>query len=433
MSVASATTPNPPVGPRARLTDLIRVTEIDSRLFGMIITLVAIELAFGVYTGGEILAPTNLLTFATQAVQIAIIAAGMVLVIVSRNIDLSVGSVLGVVAMTYAVLMHEIYPTTIGVDTWYGWILALGVGLSVGALLGGFQGFIIAYIGVPSFVVTLGGLLAFRGLVFDISGGSTQAPDDNLFQTLGGGATGSLGGTVSWIVGVVICAAVVGYMVYGRRQRHRFGFATRPRWAEVLIGLVGCLVVLGAVALSNAYHWPAGLVAQYAKAHNVDPTGLVIEAGIPWPAIILLCVTVVMTFIATRRRFGRYVFAIGGNPEAAELGGINTRWTIMKVYILMGVLCAISAAISSAQINGATNDLGSGYELLVISAVVIGGTSFAGGVGTIPGAILGAMVIYALRYNLQYIGMPSSNQDIVIAIVLIVAVGFDTYNRRRIT
>lgn len=433
MSVASATTPNPPVGPRARLNDLVRVTEIDSRLFGMIITLVAIELAFGVYTGGEILAPTNLLTFATQAVQIAIIAAGMVLVIVSRNIDLSVGSVLGVVAMTYAVLMHEIYPTTIGVDTWYGWILALAVGLSVGALLGAFQGFIIAYIGVPSFVVTLGGLLAFRGLVFDISGGSTQAPDDNLFQTLGGGATGSLGGTVSWIVGVVICAAVVGYMVYGRRQRHRFGFATRPRWAEVLIGLVGCLVVLGAVALSNAYHWPAGLVAQYAKAHNVDPTGLVIEAGIPWPAVILLGVTVVMTFIATRKRFGRYVFAIGGNPEAAELGGINTRWTIMKVYILMGVLCAISAAISSAQINGATNDLGNGYELLVISAVVIGGTSFAGGVGTIPGAILGALVIYALRYNLQYIGMPSSNQDIVIAIVLIVAVGFDTYSRRRTT
>jgi D-xylose transport system permease protein len=418
---------------RQRFGEMIRATEIDGRLLGMVATLIAIEIGFGVYTGGAILSPVNLLTFATQAVQIAIIATGMVLVIVSRNIDLSVGSVLGVIAMTYAVLMHEVYPTTIGVNTPYGWLIALAVGVGLGMVMGGLQGFLIAYAGIPSFVVTLGGLLAFRGLVFDISGGSTQAPDDAAFVTLGGNATGSLGGTLSWAFGAALIVIILAYLAYNRRQRRKFGFPVRPMWAEVGVGVLGALIVVGGVAISNAYHWPPGLVQQYAAQHGLDPTGLDFEAGVPWPAVILLVVAVAMTFLATKRKFGRYVYAIGGNPEAAELGGINTRWTIMKIYILMGLLCAISAAISSAQINGATNDLGSGYELLVISAAVIGGTSFAGGIGTVPGAVLGAIVIYALRYNLQYIGLPSNNQDIVIAIVLVVAVAFDTYSRRNRT
>jgi D-xylose transport system permease protein len=426
--------PAPPAGSlQARVMDLVRATEIDGRLLGMVVTLIGIEVGFGLYTGGSILSPVNLLTFATQAVQIAIIATGMVLVIVSRNIDLSVGSVLGVVAMVYAVLMHEIFPTTIGVDTPFGWILALLIGLVLGMILGAIQGFLIAYVNIPSFVVTLGGLLAFRGLVFDISGGSTQAPDDKQFAAFGGGPLGSLGGSISWIFGALIAVAILGYLYYNRRERRKFGFPVRPLWAESFIGVASILIVVGGVLISNSYHWPVGLVRQYAAEHNISPEGLVIESGVPWPAVILLAVALVMTFLATKRKFGRYVYAIGGNPEAAELGGINTRWTVMKIYILMGLLCAISAAISSAQINGATNDLGNGYELLVISAAVIGGTSFAGGVGTISGAVLGAIVIYALRYNLQYIGLPSNNQDIVIAIVLVLAVAFDTYSRRRAT
>jgi len=146
----------------------------------------------------------------------------------------------------------------------------------------------------------------------------------------------------------------------------------------------------------------------------------------------LLGVTLVMTFIATRRRFGRSVFAIGGNPEAAELGGINVRWTIMKTYMLMGVLCAIAAAITAARLNGASNDLGQGYELYVIAAAVIGGTSFAGGIGTIAGAVLGALVVYTLKYGLSFVGYESPIQDIIAGIVLVVAVGFDSWNRRRV-
>ena len=145
----------------------------------------------------------------------------------------------------------------------------------------------------------------------------------------------------------------------------------------------------------------------------------------------MIGVGIAMTFLAKRRRFGRNVFAYGGNPDAAELAGINTRWTIMKTFILMGILCAISGAIASARLNGGTLDLGQGYELYVIAAAVIGGTSFAGGIGTIPGAILGALVMQSLAYGLSFMGMASPIQNIVAGIVLVFAVGLDSFNRRR--
>jgi D-xylose transport system permease protein len=147
--------------------------------------------------------------------------------------------------------------------------------------------------------------------------------------------------------------------------------------------------------------------------------------------MIVIGVTLVMSFLATRRRFGRYVYAYGGNPEAADLAGINTRWLIMRTYILMGILCAISAAISTARLNGATLDVGQSDELYVIAAAVVGGTSFAGGIGTIPGAVLGAFVMQSLAYGMSYNGINSPTQNVVAGIVLVIAVGFDTWNRRR--
>jgi D-xylose transport system permease protein len=156
-----------------------------------------------------------------------------------------------------------------------------------------------------------------------------------------------------------------------------------------------------------------------------------IPTGFPFPIILLIVVTLVMTWLATRRRFGRYVYAYGGNPDAAELAGINTRWTILKTYVLMGVLCALAAAIASARLNGATLDVGQSYELYVIAAAVVGGTSFAGGIGTIPGAVLGAFVMQSLSYGLSFMGVNSPGQNVVAGIVLIVAVGLDTLNRRR--
>jgi D-xylose transport system permease protein len=366
-----------------------------------------------------------------QTASVAIIATGMVLIIVSRNIDLSVGSIVGVVSMVYALLMTDILPEFIGFDNPLLWVIALLLGLLVGAVLGGLQGFIIAYIGVPSFIVTLGGLLAFRGVVWQLSEGASVSGLDPVFQLLGGGPEGSLGATLSWLVGALICLAIIGFIAYSRRQRRKFGFKLRPMWAEVLLGVIGCGVVLGLVAYANAYLWPEGLANQWSqKTGNPVPPGG-IQAGIPFPIVILLVVTMIMTFIATRRRFGRYVYAYGGNPDAAELAGINTRWTIMKTFILMGVLCGIAGAISAARLNGSTLDVGTGYELDVIAAAVVGGTSFAGGIGTIPGAVLGALVMQALRYGLAFVGLSSPQQNIVAGAVLVIAVGLDTYNRRR--
>lgn len=427
-----ATSVDVPQPPRRR-GGLLRAMEIDFRVFGMVLALAVILIGFGIRTNGRFLEPVNMVNLAVQSVSIAIIATGMTIIIVSRNIDLSVGSIVGVVGMMYAQLMHNWLPSWIGFDHPLMWIIALAAGLALGAAIGGVQGFIVAYIGVPSFVVTLGGLLIFRGATWAVTKGVTISPIDPTFKLLGGGPQGSIGGRASWIIGLFICAAIVLFIVTNRRQRQRFGFPVRPMWAETIVGVVSCGAVLGIISMFNAYKWPEALAQRHAEetGTTVPPGGL--AAGVPWPVIVLIGVTIVMTFLATRRRFGRYVYSIGGNPEATELAGINTKWTVMKTFILMGVLCAISSAVATARLDGATLDLGEGYELYVIAAAVIGGTSFSGGIGTIPGAVLGALVMSSLAYGLSFIGLSSPIQDIVAGIVLIIAVAFDTINRRRKT
>jgi D-xylose transport system permease protein len=422
--------------PRTSIRGLIAATEIDLRLFGMLVALAAILLTFNILSGGKFFHPTNMVTLAVQASGIAVIATGMVLVIVSRNIDLSVGSLVGIIAMTYALLMTEILPDVLGLpaDFPFRWVIALGMGIALGAAIGGLQGFIIAYVGVPSFIVTLGGLLTIRGFVWYLSSGAAVSGLDRDFQLIGGGAIGSIGGPATWVVGIIGSVAIIGLLINGRRQRRRFGFPLRPMWAEVLLGAIGCIAVLGVAAFANANLWPQGLANRIAIEQNwgqAPAGGWKIPTGFPYPIMLLIGVTLVMTFIANRRRFGRYVYAYGGNPDAAELAGINTRWTILKTYVLMGVLCALAAAIASARLNGATLDVGQSYELYVIAAAVVGGTSFAGGIGTIPGAVLGAFVLASLAYGLSFIGVNSPGQNIVAGIVLILAVGFDTFNRRR--
>jgi D-xylose transport system permease protein len=315
----------------------------------------------------------------------------------------------------------------------FRWLIAVGMGMVLGAAVGALQGFIIAYVGVPSFIVTLGGLLSIRGAIWYLSNGAAVSGLDPDFQLIGGGTTGSIGGTLTWVLALVGCVAIVALLINGRRQRRRFGFPVRPMWAEALLGGIGCLAVLGVAAFANANYWPKSLADQYAAEHNiaVPPGGLQISSGFPDPIVLLIVVTLVMSWMATRRRFGRYVYAYGGNPDAAELAGINTRWTILKTYVLMGILCALAAAIAAARLNGATLDVGQSYELYVIAAAVVGGTSFAGGIGSIPGAVLGAFVMQSLAYGLSFMGVNSPGQNVVAGIVLIVAVGFDTFNRRR--
>ncbi len=421
---------------RTSLRGLLAQTEVDLRLFGMLAALAAILLTFNILSGGKFFQPTNMVTLAVQASGVAIIATGMVLVIVSRNIDLSVGSLVGVIAMTYALLMTDWMPNILGMgaDFPFRWVIALAIGIALGALIGAGQGFIIAYIGVPSFIVTLGGLLSIRGVVWYLSSGAAVSGLDPNFQLIGGGAQGSIGGTLTWVLGIVGAAAIIWLLISSRRQRRRYGFPLRPMWAEVLIGAVGCLAVIGVAAFANANLWPQGLAERIATEQNWGPTpegGWKIPTGFPFPIMLLIGVTLVMTWMATRRRFGRYVFAYGGNPDAAELAGINTRRTILKTYVVMGVLCALAAAIASARLNGSTLDVGQSYELYVIAAAVVGGTSFAGGIGTIAGAVLGAFVMQSLAYGLSFMGVNSPGQNVVAGIVLILAVGFDAFNRRR--
>jgi D-xylose transport system permease protein len=421
--------------PRSSIRELVAQTEIDLRLFGMVAAFLAILATFHVLSGGKLVQPTNMLTMSVQAAGIAIIATGMVLVIVSRNIDLSVGSLVGLISMSYALWMTDWFPRIfgIGANVPFQWVLALAMGIGLGAAIGALQGFIIAYVGVPSFIVTLGGLLSIRGLVWYQSQGAAVTGLDPTFQLIGGGALGSVGATLTWFFGGLGCIAIIFLLINGRRQRHRYGFPVRPMWAEILLGVVGCAAVLGVSWFANNNFWPKGLADRYAQANGIPipPGGLLIPTGFPYPIILVIGVTLVMSWLATRRRFGRYVYAYGGNPDAAELAGINTRWTILKTYVVMGVLCAIAAAIAAARLNGSTLDIGTSYELYVIAAAVVGGTSFAGGIGTIPGAVLGAFVMQSLSYGLSFIGVNSPGQNVVAGIVLILAVGFDTLNRRR--
>jgi D-xylose transport system permease protein len=435
--MSDATTVKPiPAGEPASgrsMRSVLSALELDTRLLGMIVALAVIWIFFNILSGGSFLTARNLWNLSVQSASIAIMATGMVLIIVSRNIDLSVGSMLGLIGYIMAMIQVVWLPQVFGVsyhEPWI-WIVALAAGILIGAAMGAVSGTIVAYLGVPSFIVTLGGLLIWRGLIFRFQQGQTLAPLNDIFQLLGGGPKGSLGFTPSWILGGLICVGIVFSLWSSRRRKKRYGFPARPLWAEVAVGIIGCAAVLGVVYVFISYPWPPNLAQQWAKetGNPVPVNG--IPTGVAIPVVIMLGVGGVMTYLATRRRFGRYVYAIGGNPDAAELGGINVRATIMKTFVLMGILAAISAAVQTARLNSAVTNLGVQNELDVIAAAVIGGTSFAGGIGTIPGAILGAVVMQSLRSGMLLLNVDSPTQDVVVGMVLVAAVGFDSYLRRR--
>ena len=427
----------PDAGARAprSMRSMLLSMEIDTRLLGMIAATAVIWIGFNILSGGSFLTARNLWNLSVQSAAVAVMASGMVLIIVSRNIDLSVGSMLGFTGMFMAIMQAEWLPNALGLGLGHPltWIIALTAGIIVGIAIGGLQGLLVAYVGIPSFIVTLGGLLVWRGFAWTLASGRTIAPLDGTFLLLGGGPKGSVGATISWIIGGIAVAALIYALISGRRRRRRYGFPVRPMWAEITIGLVGCVGAFGAVWIANNYFWPEGLARQFAEANGIvwPDGGLQIPTGIANPVLIAIGVTVVMTILATRRRFGRYVYAIGGNPEAAELGGINTKRIIMMTFVLMGVLAAVSGAISIARLESAVVGLGVGAELAVIAAVVIGGTSFAGGIGTIPGAVFGAVLMQSLQSGMALLKVAAPIQDIIVGIVLVTAVGLDTVLRRR--
>ena len=418
----------------------IRATELDTRMLGMVGALLMIWVGFHIYGvmvngNGVFLTPRNLWNLSVQTAVTGIMATGMVLVIITRNIDLSVGSIVGFTGMVMGILQVNILPQYLGLGHPMIWIITAITGLIVGAVIGAFHGWLIAYRAIPSFIVTLGGLLVWRGAAFLTADGKTISPVDPTFALLGGGPYGAIGSTGSWIVGILGCIAIIWILMRARVARRKHQFALRPMWAEVTIAALTCGALIGAVLVVNAYPWPIGIVKTYAAENGLtaDPATIFISHGFAIPVMILAAVAIAMTILMTRTRFGRYVFAIGGNPEAAALAGINTRWMTLKIFALMGMLSGLAAVVASARLNSATNALGDLEELYVIASAVVGGTSLAGGVGTIYGAIIGTLVIQSLQTGMVLIGYgDGSYRKIVVGIALVLAVYLDILYRKKI-
>ncbi len=467
MSNTTSTSNSPALQNEGAVKRFFRATEIDERLLGMVAALLLIWIAFDVASGimrgnfggllgGSFLTPRNLWTLLVQTSSIAIMSTGMVLLIVMRQLDLSIGSMLSLVAVAGAVLqVFELVPI-FGVGHPAIWPITVVFMLAVGALVGAANGWLTAYLKIPAFIVTLGGLLAYSGLAFYLAKGETVAPMDKTYEIFGGGIPISwLGPFWSWTLALIVCAALIFAIVNGRRQRQRFNFPMRPIWAEVFLAGLGSAVVLGVTNVMNSYPWPFKLIENYAKANGVAippgienkdasaiclagdqvvrcADGLIYYTGYSVPVLIAIFVGLAMTFLATRTQFGRYVYATGGNPEAAELAGVNTKWLTVKVFALMGLLVGISSVVSSARLNAATNALGGLNELYVIAATVIGGTSLAGGVGTIYGAMLGALLMQSIISGMSLLNLPAAFQNIVVGIVLVLAVYLDQLYSRRV-
>ncbi len=449
----------------------LRATEIDARMLGMVAAMLVIWSGFDIYSrlfsplgfdsdglvfGGSFITPRNLWNLMNQTASIAIMSTGMVLLIVLRQLDLSIGSMLSTVAVATGVLQVNKLAPLLGVGHWSIWIIAVFASLLFGSLIGAFNGALTSYAKIPAFIVTLGGLISYGGLAWLFIKGETVAPMDATFELLGGNVPQySLGPMWSWLACAVAIFAICIALFNNRRQRQRFNFPQRPMWAELVIAAVASGAVTIITWVVNSYPWPHRVAQEWAQSHNIVippgvedkdgnaicmaadqvvhcAKGVIFYTGYSIPFLIAVAVGLIMTFIASRTSFGRHVFAAGGNPEAAELSGINTKLLTVKTFALMGLLVGIAAVVTSARLNAATNSLGQLNELYVIAAVVIGGTSLAGGIGTIYGAMLGALLMQSLQSGMSLLNFESAYRDIVVGAVLVAAVFVDQLYRRGI-
>jgi len=382
----------------------LQLSALDLRLGLMACVLAVMAATFHVLTG-SFLTPENLYNIAQQTAVVGIVATAISLVIVARHIDLSVGSVIGFVGVLIAYLQY-----TAG---WHwGWACLAGL---VAALLAGlYQGGLTAYLGVPSFVVTLGGLMSFRGAAFLVANGKTQPITDEVFLWFGGGLDGALGRVGSWTLAAVLAVLLCWRVVQARRAKASHGFPLRPLAADIGFTLALLALLAAFTAAMCAYQLPGKSGGQ----------------GIPAPVVIWGTVVLAVAFIVRRTRFGRYVYAIGGNPEAARLVGIPVRRVTLQLFLLLSVTITIAAIVAVSRLNAGTNSMGTGMELYVIAAAVIGGVSLSGGSGTVLGSVLGALIIQFLDSGLLLLDVGIGQRMIIIGQVLIVAVAFDVLYRR---
>ena len=388
----------------ATLRDKLQISALDLRLSIMAGVLAVMAIGFQVATG-NFLSPENLYNIAQQSAVVGIVAAAIGLIIVERQIDLSVGSVLATVGVLIAYLMYT--------RGWH-WVPACLAGLVLAWLIALYQGWLTAYLGVASFVVTLGGLVSFRGIAFLITQGKTQPITDETFQLIGGGLDGAIGVTASWVLGLLLSAAIVWKLVQRRRMAALHGFASRPLPVDLAFAAFFIAVTLGFVATMCAYQIQSKPAPQ----------------GIPNPVLIWGVVVGVLAFIVNRTAFGRYVYAIGGNPEAAALVGIPVKKVMLKSFLLLGTMVAVASVVAVSRLNAGTSSLGTGMELYAIAGAVIGGVALAGGSSTVLGTVLGALIIQFLESGLLLMEVSVGSRQVIIGQVLIVAVVFDVIYRR---
>ncbi|MDI1240529.1 MAG: sugar ABC transporter permease [bacterium] len=371
-----------------------KISTTALRAYVMIGVLALIWAYFHWATGSIFMTPTNLSNLATQMSVTAIIAVGMLMVIVSGNIDLSVGSVLGF-AGGIAALSMTTYE--------FGLVPSIVFAVVVGILIGLFQGALTAYLSIPAFIVTLGGLLAWRGAVKWLLGGYTVPVSDDTFKAIGNEYILPAGG---WIIAAIAIGFIL-FMAYrNARSVKDYGLGEANYGGEMVKAIIPIVGVIAFIWVMNSYR------------------------GIPVPVIILLGVALFGAFLTNSTTFGRYLYAIGGNADAARLSGINNKLQVLKVYALLGAFTGIAALIFTARVGSAAPDAGVLKELDAIAACVIGGASLMGGRGTVFGACIGALIMASLDNGMSLLNVRDFMQDIIKGSILVIAVGLDMFGRR---
>ncbi|MDB5625492.1 MAG: inner-rane translocator [Tardiphaga sp.] len=374
------------------------------REYGMLLSLLAIMLFFQVVTEGTLLRPLNLTNLVLQNSYIVIMALGMLLVIVTGHIDLSVGSVAGFIGAVAAVLM-------VGYGVHF--IPAAIICLALGGLIGAAQGYWVAYFKIPSFIVTLAGMLVFKGLALAVLQGQSVGPFPITFQKLSSGfitelvpGAGALYPT-SLLIGTALAAALVMMNLKIRARQQSHGVEAEPTGFFALKN-----VVLFAVIVYFTY-----LIASH--------------RGLPNVLVIMIALIAIYAFVTSRTTIGRQIYAVGGNAKAASLSGIKTERLTFLTFVNMGVLAALAGLVFAARLNTATPKAGLGFELDVIAACFIGGASAYGGVGRVGGAVIGALIMGVMNNGMSILGIGIDYQQVIKGLVLLGAVCLDVYNQKR--
>lgn len=385
------------------LAGLSQILKENIRQYGMLVALIAIMAFFQIMTDGILLRPVNLTNLILQNSYIVIMAIGMLLLIVAGHIDLSVGSIVAFVGASAAVLM---------VNYEFGFISTIIICLFLGAIIGAAQGYWVAYQKIPSFIVTLAGMLVFRGLTLALLEGQSIGPFPTGFQRLSTGFIPDIFGNetlniTSLILGALVSATLIYFDFKSRRKQQQYQLNTTPM----------ALFILKNAVLTGAIMYLSYLMASY--------------KGLPNVLVVLFILIVAYTFVANQTILGRRIFAIGGNEKAAKLSGVNTERLTFYTFVNLGVLSALAGLVFAARLNVATPKAGNAFELDVIAACFIGGASMSGGVGTIVGAVVGAFVMGVMNNGMSILGIGIEWQQVIKGLVLLAAVFFDVYNKNK--